>query len=153
MIDTPHVVQTTPVTAAVIHLTVPREQIQTVMGPAISEVLAVLKAQGLSPAGPMFSHHLSMPSATFNFEVGFPVASAITASGRVKPTQLPAMRVARTVYQGGYEGLHTGWVALKEWLGQSGHQSGATLLERYLAGPETTPDPTGWRTELNQPLL
>ena len=26
------------------------------------------------------------------------------------------------------------------------------LWERYLAGPETGPDPAQWRTELNQPL-
>ena len=40
MIDTPEIVQTTAQQTAVIHLTIPRDQIQTVMGPAIEEVSA-----------------------------------------------------------------------------------------------------------------
>src|SRR5207247_2369615 len=83
---------------AVIHLTIPRAEIRTAMGPAMGEVQAAVAAQGVTPAGPMFSHHLRMDPATFDFEVGVPVPAAISASGRVRPVRLPAATVARAVY-------------------------------------------------------
>ena len=152
MIDTPQIVQTERQPAAVIRLTIPRSEIQQVMGPAIGEVMAAVAAQGVAPAGPMFSHHFRMDPATFDFELGVPVAAPVTASGRVQPGELPAARVARTVYHGGYEGLGGAWGEFRRWLTAEGHTPTADLWERYLAGPESGPDPATWRTELNRPL-
>jgi len=73
--------------------------------------------------------------------------------GRVKPGLWAAMTVARTVYHGGYEGLGAAWGEFLEWVGAGGHTHGPDLWERYLVGPEASPDPTTWRTELNQALL
>ena len=70
------------------------------MGPAIAEVMAAVVAQGLAPAGPVFSHHLRMDPDTFDFEVGVPVKAPVSATGRVNASQLPAATVARTVYHG-----------------------------------------------------
>ena len=152
MIDTPQVVQTEARPAAVIHLTVPRAEIQNVMGPAIGEITAALAAQGIAPAGPMFSHHLRMDPQTFDVEVGFPVATPVAAAGRVKPGELPAARVARTVYHGPYEGLHSAWGELDRWVADQGLTPLPHLWESYVAGPESGPDPSTWRTELNRPL-
>ena len=73
------------------------------MGPGLREVMATLAAQGLTPAGPWFTHHRHRPSETFDFEVCVPVATEVSASGRVTPGRLPAARVARAVYRGPYE--------------------------------------------------
>jgi hypothetical protein len=100
MLDTPHITHAGARPAAVIHLTIPRSQIQQVMGPAIMEVMAAVKAQGAGPAGPVFAHYLSMPSDTFDFEVGVPVSAPVAPAGRVQPGDMPDGRVARTVYQG-----------------------------------------------------
>src|SRR5438309_11896373 len=102
MIERPQITKTAVQQTAVIHLTIPRDQIQSVMGPAICEVMAALSAQGVAPAGPCFSHHFRMHPDTFDFEVGFPVAAPIKAAGRVTPSELPAATVARTVYHGPY---------------------------------------------------
>jgi hypothetical protein len=51
MLDRPQIVQTEAQPTAVIRLTIPRAEIQTVMGPAIAEVMAAVTAQGLAPAG------------------------------------------------------------------------------------------------------
>ena len=152
MIDTPQIVQTASQAAAVIHLTIPRDQIQAAMGPAIQEVMGVVAAQGRAPTGPLFSHHFKLEPATFDFEVGVPVNGPVTASGRVKPGTLPAARVARTTYHGGYEGLGAAWGEFTNWLTANGHKSAADLWECYVAGPESGPDATKWRTELNRPL-
>src|SRR4029453_6526091 len=105
MLDTPRIVQTTTQATAVIHLTVPREEIRSVMGPGHRELMAAVAAQGIVPAGPWFTHHFKVPDETFDFEFGVPGSTPVAAAGRVRPAQLPAARVARTVYHGPYEGL------------------------------------------------
>jgi effector-binding domain-containing protein len=152
MLDRPHIVQTEAQPAAVIRLTIPRAEIQTVMGPAIAEVLAAVAAQGLAPTGPVFSHHLRMDPETFDFEVGVPVKAPITSTGRVHASQLPAATVARTVYRGPYEGLGSAWCEFGEWIATEGHKPAANLWECYAAGPESNADPATWRTQLNRPL-
>ena len=153
MIDTPQITETADQLTATIRLTVSRKEIQRVMGPAISEVLAAVASQGLAPAGPVFSYHFKMDPEIFDFEVGVPVATPVTPAGRVQPSRLPARKVARTVYHGPYEGLGAAWGEFEAWISANGHQPAADLWECYAAGPESSPDPANWRTELNRPLL
>lgn len=161
MIETPRIVETEAQAAAVIHITIPRDQISTVMGPAIQEIRAAASAQGLSPTGPFFAHHLKLSPEIFDFEVGIPVSATLTPIGRVKPGELPAAKVIRTVYQGAYDGLYQAWAEfgrlaeteLGARIRKEGLTPGATLWERYLVGPESNPDPSMWRTELDQPLI
>ncbi len=139
--------------AAIIHLTIPRAQIQSVMGPAIGEIFSVLRAQGIQPAGAVFSHHLRMDLATFDFEVGVPISTPVAPSGRVQPGELPAATVARTNYRGPYEQLGHAWGDFEASLQAQGHTPAPNLWERYLKGPESGPNPADWCTELNQPLI
>jgi effector-binding domain-containing protein len=152
MLDAPQIVQTTRQLTAVIRLTIPREEIQSVMGPAIAEVRAAVAAQGLTPTGPWFSHHFRMHPAVFDFEVGVPMSTSVAAAGRVTAGILPAARVARTIYHGSYEGLPDAWGELETWIEVEGHTSRPDLWERYVVGPETSHDPMTWCTELNRPL-
>jgi hypothetical protein len=76
MIDRPQVVQSASRSTAVIHLTVPRAEIQQVMGPAISEVLAAVKAQGIGPAGP----ESSRDPANWKTELNRPLISVSTSA-------------------------------------------------------------------------
>jgi effector-binding domain-containing protein len=152
MIDTPQITQTAEQLTAVIHLTVPRADIRKVMGPGIGEVRATVAAQGIATSGAWFTHHLRMDPDTFDFEVGVPVAAPVAAVGRVKAGRLPAGKVARTVFHGGYEGLGAAWGELNAWIAANGHTPGPDLWECYVAGPESSPDPAAWRTELNRPL-
>ncbi len=152
MLEPPQIIQTTAQLTAIIHVIVPREEIQKVMGPGIQELLATIAAQGIAPAGPWFTHHLRRPTDTFDFEISIPVAAPVAAAGRVQPSQWPAMKVARTVYHGAYEGLGEAWGEFIEWIETNGHTPAPDLWECYLAGPESSPDPADWRTELNRPL-
>jgi effector-binding domain-containing protein len=152
MIETPHITNSTASQAAVIRLTIPRSEIQSAMGPAIEEVMAAVTAQHVGPIGPCFSHHLSMSPDTFDMEVGFPVSAAVAPAGRVKPGSLPAVRVARTVYQGPYEGLGDGWGEFMRWIEAEGLSAAPDLWEVYVKGPESGADPAAWRTELIRPL-
>lgn len=152
MIDAPSIVQTTARHTAVIHLKVPRSRIQEVMGPGLAEIQAAVAAQGVAVAGPWLTHHLEITPEAFDFEICVPVAVPVKAAGRVRPSQWPAMKVARAVYRGGYEGLAAAWGELDGWVKANGHRAAQDLWECYLAGPESGPDPTSWRTELSRPL-
>ena len=147
------IVQTDAQPAAVIHITVARDQIQEVMGPAIMETMAAASAQGIGPIGPVFAHHFGMTPGVFNFEVGVPISSPMTSVGRVKQSELPAAKVARTVYTGPYEGLGDAWGDFIDMIEAQGLARAPNLWERYLTDPSTTPNSADFQTELNHPLL
>jgi len=153
MLTPPQILTTPAEPAAVIRLTIPRDQIQQVMGPAIHEVIAAVQAQGIGPAGPVFSRHFCIDPAIFDFEVGVPVSGIVKPTGRVYAGELPAVKVIRTVYQGPYEKLGPAW---GEFVGMLERRSDLKLRagywERYVYGPESSPDPSQWKTELNRVL-
>lgn len=152
MLDTPQIIQTTAQPAAVIHLTVPRSDMMKVFGPAVGELMAALAAQGIKPEGAIFAHHLKMSADNFDFELGVRVSTPVKAIGRMTPGELPAAKVARTVYSGRYEGLPAAWGEFTNWIKANGHEQADDLWELYSVGPQSTRDPAGWRTELNSPL-
>jgi effector-binding domain-containing protein len=152
MIDEPAITTTAEQPTAVIHLTIPRSEIQKEMVPARQELFTTLAAQGIEPSGPWFSHHLRIDPAVWDFEVGVPVRAPVTPAGRVTGSRLPAARVARTVYRGGYEGIGAAWGELGAWISREGLKTAENLWEIYAAGPESGSDPAAWRTELYRPL-
>lgn len=93
-----------------------------------------------------------MPSDVFDFEIAFPAGREVRPTGRVVPREVPAMRVARTLYRGPMEGLGPAWGELHEWIKANGQATEPRMFERYLVGPGDTPDPSKWQTELNWPL-
>lgn len=153
MLTEPQILTTRAEPAAVIRLTIPREQIQQLMGPAIHEVIAAVAAQGIGPAGPVFSRHFCVDPAIFDFEVGVPVSGPVQPSGRVHASELPAAKVIRTVYQGPYENLGPAWGEFTAQIERMEEIKAASgFWERYVYGPESSPDPAQWRTELNRVL-
>jgi uncharacterized protein YndB with AHSA1/START domain/effector-binding domain-containing protein len=148
----PVITESKPQMAAAIHLTIPRGEIRSVMGPGLTEVMTAVRAQGAGPAGPWFTHHLKMDSATFDFEICVPVTARVTPVGRVVNREIPAVKVARAIYRGSYEELGDGWREFDCWMAANGHVPGPDLYERYVVGPESTPVAAEWRTELWRPL-
>jgi effector-binding domain-containing protein len=153
MIDTPKILETKAQTAALLHLTIPRSEIQQVMGPGLEEVKATLAAQGITARGPWFTRHLKMDPKIFDFEIGVPTDRPVSPQGRVTPGELPASKVARTLYHGGYEGLYSAWAEFGKWITANGHTPQPSLWETYVTDPSKNPDPTTYVTELTQPLV
>ena len=153
MLSTPEIVQTSAEQAAVIRLTIARSEMMKQFGPALGELMAALAAQGIESVGAVFAHHLKMSADTFDFELGVRTASPVRPAGRVQASELPAAKVARTVYSGPYEGLASAWGEFTGWIKANGHRQAEDLWEVYTTGPQSSPDPASWRTELNRPLL
>lgn len=153
MLEPAHIVETEARPAAIIRITVPRAEIQRIMAPAIKELLDGLAAQGIAPAGPLYSYHLNTDAQTFDFELGIPVDAPVSAAGRIRASQTPAAKVLRAVYRGPYEGLYDAWKEFGHMLAATGHtRAQGGQWESYVTGPESSPDPANWRTELNLPL-
>ena len=153
MIDAPTILQSTEQPAAVIRLKLTLQQMMQEFGAAAQEVFGALSAQGIEPAGPLYSYHFRRPTDTFDFEVGVPVSRTFKPTGRVKHGKIPAEKVARTVYHGGYEGLPGGWGEFHKWMEGQKLKQAEHLWECYAVGPGTEPDPKKWKTELNRPLI
>ena len=151
--DRPRIVHLAARPIAVLRITIPRREIRSVMGAGRRELMEALAAQGVTPAGPWFSHHLRMDPDTFDFEIGWPVAAPIAAAGRVLPAEWPAGIAAQTVHRGDYEGLGASWGKLDRWIAAAGHTPAPDLWESYAADPESSADPAAWRTELTRPLI
>ena len=153
MIEQPHITEHEAQLTAIIRFTIPRSEIVKVMGPGIDELMETVRAQGIGPAGRWYSLHHRMDPATFDFEIGVPVSAPVTPTGRVESGQLPAARVVRTVYHGGYEGLGAAWGELVPYCAAERLAIAPNLWEVYLVGPESGPDSAAYRTELSRPLL
>jgi uncharacterized protein YndB with AHSA1/START domain/effector-binding domain-containing protein len=149
----PRIAQMTARPIAVLRFTIPRREIQSVMGAGRRELMAGLAAQGVAPAGPWFSHHLRMVPDIYDFEIGRPVAAPIAAAGQVRPAQWPAGIAAQALHLGAYEGLGAAWGALDRWIAAHGHTPAPDLWESYAVDPESSSDPAAWRTELTRPLI
>ena len=152
MIDVPTTTLTTERLTAVVRHTIPRADIQKVMGPAIAAVIAAVTAQGIGPVGPVYARHFRMDPAVFDFEVGVSVSAQVKPTGPVVASTLPSVKVVRTIYRGPYEGLATAWSEFDKWI--SAHRLLVTgeSWEYYAKGPESGPDATAWETELVRPL-
>lgn len=159
MIDIPQLITTKSSPVAFIHLQLSMEEMMLQFGPAVGELIAAVAAQGQSPAGPVFAHHLHMdPDCTgvperFDFELGVPLAAPVTASGRMKPGTMPSVRAAATNYYGPYEGLPGAWGEFMGWIKTQGLKPGSDLYETYITGPQDGGEPATWQTGFIRPLL
>lgn len=152
MLNRPEVVELPARTTAVVRMTVERERIAEAFPPAIEEVISGIGAQGVQPGGPLFARYLQMGGKEVEVEIGFPLDQPIDPAGRVTIGSLPGGRALRAVHHGPYEELSTAWDQFGRWVAESDHQPEAGLWESYVKGPESTTDPTEWRTELILPL-
>jgi effector-binding domain-containing protein len=153
MIDLPQLIDVPAQTVAFIPITVPRDQIQEVMGPGIQEVMSALSAQGIQITGSWFTHHLRMSPEIFDFKICVPIASPVAPVGRVQAGERRRAKVARTIYHGGYEGLGDAWGEFMDWIEAQGLLPADDLWECYTTGPEASDNPADWCTQLNRPLL
>lgn len=158
MIDQPKINETPEQPTACIRLKVTPAEMQQAFGPAIEELFATLTKQGMPPAGAAFAHHFRINCQNgvpvgFDFEVGFTTDKPMTPTGRVYASRWPAQKVAHTTYHGPYEGLPGAWGEFNTWMAANHLKQAEDLWEHYVAGPQTSPDSTLWRTELYRPLL
>ncbi len=152
-IDTPEIADTPSQLTAAISMEVPPSQIRSAMTSGRDELLAAVKGQGIGPTGPLFDHYRKVNSEIFDFDICVPVSTPVAATGRVVSREVPALKVARTVYRGPYEQLPDAWREFDGWIRANGHVPAPDLYQCYSVGPEASSNPADWKTELRRPLL
>lgn len=148
----PELVDLEEVTVAIIRAELSPEQLGPFFDVAFGELAKTISGQGIEVTGPAFAHYFARPSLKAKVEVGFPVASPVTAEGHVEPGTLPAGRAARTIHAGGFDTLGASWGALHRWIVDEGHQPAKEYWESYITQPHPDMDPADLRTELTWPL-
>jgi effector-binding domain-containing protein len=149
--SSPSIVVSDELHYAAIRVSATWQEMREIMGPTRQEVYDAVAAQGLDPAGPWFTHHFRVPTDSFDFEICVPVPRPILASGRVYPAVWKAMRLARTVYTGDFQGLGDAWGNFIEWIARRDLKASGELWERYVSQSES--DPGSCHTELSKELL
>jgi len=93
---------------------------------AFGRLGAFISAHGITPLGPPFGRYFSDPSsvgeANLVWEVGFPVAAAVTAEAPLEIKDVPAALTAVHVHRGPMQDLATAWAGLMQWITSNGYQ-------------------------------
>lgn len=110
------------------------DEIPGKLGPALDEVADTCAEQQVPIVGPPLAHYRSGPGS-WHITVGFPVARAVDAEGRVVPVARPGQRYALATHVGPYGGLPAVCDAVRDYALENGFEFGDDWWERYLDGP------------------
>jgi effector-binding domain-containing protein len=121
--------------AAVVRGRVPHDGIPDFLGGVFGEVMGVLGAQGVEPAGPPFGCY-RLTSDGFEVEAGFPTSTPVEPAGRVVPSTLPGGSAIQVLHQGPYAGVAAAYQAGEAWLAEHGGEASAPPWESYLDEPD-----------------
>ena len=139
----------------------PRQLGKGLVSRLFNEVLAWLEKQGIAPTDAPFIRYLviDMPSL-LDIELGWPIASPVSGTERIRAGTLPAGNYASLVSIGPYKGkaLMKANGALIVWGEEHGivwdskqteqGEAFGARLEYYIKGPANESDPDKWKTEV-----
>ena len=148
----PEIVQATCSEAAVIRLTILKEDMPREFDAAAKELASALWEQRMEPQGPIFAHHFRRMPDAFDFQIGYPVEARVKPSGRVRSGQLPGGRAARAIHEGPYSELGEAWREFSEWIDKAGHAPKENFWLVCERGPGNLIMNGVYRTHLYRPL-
>lgn len=127
--------------------------------PLIGRVFAWLASQNIEPTGaPFFRYHVVADEDHLNVEVAVPIDASVDLSkgGEIQPGILPSGDYLVFLHIGSYDKLQAVTRKLKEWASLEGVSlcqrpdgTWGARIETYLSGPEESPDPANWKTEIS----
>jgi len=124
---------------------------------AYAELTAVADRARTSPIGPfgaLYPPEIADDDAE-PVEAFVPVAAPVPLPddrGRVRLSELPAVRVAVLVHAGGYDTIGDSYRRLGAWVAHNATPAGLPVREIYLVSFDETDDPARFRTEIHWPL-
>ncbi|RDI68268.1 DUF302 domain-containing protein [Nocardia pseudobrasiliensis] len=87
-----------------------------------------------------------------DFEIPVEPGTMLGPASGAEVTIAPAALVARTCHRGGYGGLPSAYLALEQWMRESGYRPIGRATEVYLVGPDEVTDPGRLITEVRIPV-
>jgi effector-binding domain-containing protein len=131
----------------------PQDDLPAFINASFSVLFGRLRLLGVGPAGPPFVMYHAFGADGIDAEVSVPIATPITATGKVESRVLPAMTVARTLHIGPYEKLGAAYAALSGWIRDHECRIAGPVQERYLNGPGDRVASSEYRTEIEMPIV
>ncbi|NLE74317.1 MAG: GyrI-like domain-containing protein [Actinobacteria bacterium] len=142
-----------PEVLASIRSWVSMEEMAERMGRDFDRITAVLRAQGVEPAGPPLAYYHAWTEDAGDLEVGFPVEQPFVARDGVVRSQLPGGKALFTVYIGQYDKIEPAYNAMQAYAVQNGLDLAPYMWERYLTKPDEEPDLSKHVTHVYWPLV
>jgi DNA-binding transcriptional MerR regulator len=136
---------------------VTEEQFPTWLGWAAERLAAFIGAAEIEPSGPAGALYTpeKLDDDQENLELFVPVAEPPyipTAERDLSIGEVPAATVAVLVHVGDYDSMGDTYRTLGAWIGRHAEPSGERIREWYVVGPEDTPNPAQYRTEIAWPI-
>lgn len=138
---------------AVVRETVSTHELPAFLAQAFAAVTGALTRQGMHVTGPPLAIYRGGWGDTVDVEAGFPVATAVTPDGDVRPSTVPGGEVAETLHIGPYETLGVAYRELAGWIQRHGRRPADLSWECYLTDPEDPTHPAGPETLIVWPLV
>jgi effector-binding domain-containing protein len=129
----------------------PVQQLPGVLGESYGKIMTQMLAMGSQPVGPPYVAYFNMDMNDLDMEIGFPVAQPLPGRDDVQPGNLPASKIATTLFTGPYGSLGEAYHELNEYIRVNDLQSTGTVYEFYLNDPAETP-PDELVTQIVMPL-
>lgn len=120
---------------AVVRASVPEPEVAQLLGEIFGEVMTVLAAQGVQPAGMPFGCYVPTADGV-QVEAGFPTTAPVAPEGRVVPSRLPGGPAVQVLHRGPYSTVPQAYEAAESWLAVNGWATTGPPWESYLDGPE-----------------
>ena len=115
-------------------------------------IMTALAHQGLYPTGPPVAIYHSWSEDSVDVELGFPIVGEFQEADGVFPSELPAGKVASTIFVGRYEDIEKAYEAIQAWAKENGLELAEMMWERYFTSPEEEPDLSKHVTEVFWPV-
>ena len=120
---------------------------------ATEQVFAFIAEHGLQPIGALTGVYYHVEDGRFDMAVAVPVASApASVEDPFFVGEIGAERAVVGDFIGSYDGLPDAWGELMSAPAVADGTPTMPCWEEYVAGPESTQDPSTWRTLLVQPV-
>ncbi|MFB8073765.1 MerR family transcriptional regulator [Streptomyces californicus] len=124
-----------------------------VIGPLYERLFPLLEGAGVRPAGPGIARYEEAPEGggAVTVHAGVAVTGPVGPVGDtgVQVVELPAFEAATVVHRGAMDDVLPTAQTLARWLEAHGYRSTGYAREVTLECP---PDPSGWVTELQEPV-
>ena len=117
------------------------KELPQALGRAYGAIGQYLAETGKQPAGAAYAAYFTFEMESMDIEIGFPVASKLPGKGEIQSGEIPAGKIAQTVYTGPYNKIEPAYNALTAYVEQQGHEATGVAYEFYLNDPgEVAPE-------------
>jgi effector-binding domain-containing protein len=134
-------VDQTPQPTLSIRTTTSIKELPQELGKAYGAIGQYMGELGEQPAGAPYAAYFTFSMESMDIEIGFPVGGSLPGKGEIQSGDIPAGKVAQTIYTGPYNKIEPAYNALTAFVEQQGYEATGVAYEFYLNDPgEVAPE-------------